>query len=52
MKVLVVLAKVLVSSVLFYLAYIGFSHGSSSGFDLGIAFGLFAVFHLMFWGNK
>ena len=52
MKVLMILAKVLVSSVLLYLAYAGLSHGSSAGFGLGIGLGLLSGFHWVFWGNK
>ena len=52
MKVLMILAKVMVSAVLLYLAYVGFSHGSSAGFELGIGLGLLSGFHWVFWGNK
>lgn len=49
-KLMIIVLKVLISAALFGLSYVGFSHGSSAGFELGIGLGLSGLFHWCFWG--
>ncbi len=49
-KILVILAKVLISALLFWVSYAGFVHGSSAGFELGIGAGIVGLIHWVFWG--
>ena len=49
-KSLIILAKVLISAALFGLSYVGFTHGSSAGCELGVGMGLCGLIHWCFWG--
>lgn len=48
-KILNLALKILVSIMLFWLSYSGFSHGSSAGFELGIGALLGGLFHWVLW---